>query len=54
MATRYRWTPEQVNDLNPDFLQELLAYQAAEARWEEEREKEAKRKAQQAQAKAGR
>jgi len=36
MATRYRWTPEQVNALTPDFLEELLAYQAAEARWEEE------------------
>lgn len=54
MATRYRWTPEQVNDLTDDFLQELLAYNAAEARWNEEQEKEARRKADAARARTGR
>lgn len=50
MATRYRWTPEQVNALDPQFLDELLAYQAAEGRWDEEQRKEAERKARQARA----
>lgn len=43
-ATRYRWTPEQVNDLTPDFIEELLAYQTAEARADEKRHKDAARK----------
>lgn len=50
LAARYRWTPEQVNALDPHFLDELLAYHAAEARWEEEQRKEAERKARQARA----
>lgn len=44
MATRYRWTPEQVNALDPHFLEELMAYQAAEARHEEKERKDAERK----------
>lgn len=44
MATRYRWTPEQVNALDPHFIDELLAFQAAEARHEEEARKDAERK----------
>ncbi len=31
-AMRFKWTPEQVNALTPDFIDELLAYQSAEAR----------------------
>lgn len=50
MAARHRWTPEQVNDLDPTFLEELLAYHAAEARHDEEQKKEAERKARQARA----
>lgn len=45
MARSYRWTPEQVNALDPHFLDELLAYQAAEARWDEEQRKETERRA---------
>lgn len=44
MAAHYRWTPEQVNALDPHFLDELLAYLTAEARWDEEQRKEAERK----------
>ena len=44
-ATRYRWTPEQVNALDPHYIEELLAYQAAEARYDEQRQKEAEQKA---------
>lgn len=51
MAKRFHWTPEQVNALDPHFLDELLAYQAAEARWDEEQNKEAERKARIAQSK---
>lgn len=52
MAIRFKWTPEQVNDLTPDFIDELLAYQAAEAKHEEKQHKDAERKSKQA--KAGR
>ena len=44
-ATRYRWTPEQVNALDPHYIEELLAYQAAEARYDEQKQKEAEQKA---------
>ena len=47
LATRYQWTPEEVNALDPHFLNELLAYQAAEARWDEQQRKDAERKARQ-------
>lgn len=45
LATRYRWTPEQVNALDPHFIDELLAYMAAEARHQEKEAKDAKAKA---------
>jgi hypothetical protein len=44
-ATRYRWTPEQVNALDPHYIEELLAYQSAEARHDEQKQKEAEQKA---------
>ncbi len=44
-ATRYRWTPEQVNALDPQYIEELLAYQSAEARFDEQRQKDAEKKA---------
>jgi hypothetical protein len=47
LIARYQWTPREVNDLDPHFLDELLAYQAAEARWEEQQRKDAERKARQ-------
>ena len=50
MAIRFRWTPEQVNALAPDFIDELLAYQAAEAWHAEQQEKEAERKRKQTEA----
>lgn len=45
MAMRFKWTPEQVNDLDPHYLQELLAYLAAEARHTEKERKDAEAKA---------
>lgn len=44
MATRYRWTPEEVNALDPQFLEELLAFQRAEGRHNEKERKDAERK----------
>lgn len=44
-ATRYRWTPEQVNALDPQYIEELLAYQSAEARYDEQRQKDAEKRA---------
>lgn len=41
MATRYRWTPEDVNALDPHFLDELLAFQRAEERHNEKARKDA-------------
>lgn len=43
-AIRFKWTPEQVNALTPEFIDELLAYQAAEAKHEEKLRKDAERK----------
>jgi hypothetical protein len=40
-AMRFKWTPEEVNALEPEFIDELMAYQAAEAWHEEKRAKEA-------------
>ena len=31
LAVRYQWTPDQVDALDPDFIEQLLAYQEAEA-----------------------
>lgn len=31
MAVRYQWTPDEVDGLDPNFLDSLLAYQQAEA-----------------------
>ena len=53
-AVRFSWTPEQVNALDPHFLDELLAFQSAEAWWEDEQRKEAERKRKQAEARRGR
>lgn len=44
MATRYQWTPEEVNALDPHFLEELMAFQAAEARHDEKQRKDAEAK----------
>lgn len=52
-AMRFKWTPEEVNALEPEFIDELLAYQAAEAWHAEQQAKEAERKRKQAQAKRG-
>lgn len=51
-AMRFKWTPEEVNSLQPEFIDELLAYQAAESWVHDQKEKEAERKRKQA--KAGR
>ena len=48
MAMRFKWTPEEVNALEPEFIDELLAYQAAEAWVQEQKAKEAERKRKQA------
>ncbi len=45
LATRYQWTPEEVNNLDPHFLDELLAFQKAEERHNEKQRKEAEAKA---------
>ena len=45
MAMRFKWTPEQVNSLDPQYLEELLAYLAAEARHTEKERKDAEAKA---------
>lgn len=50
-AVRFNWTPQEVNALTPEFIDELLAYQAAEAKHEEKLRKDAERKSK---AKAGR
>ncbi len=47
-AIRFKWTPEEVNALPPEFIDELLAYQAAEVWHAEQQEKEAERKRKQA------
>lgn len=47
-AIRFKWTPEEVNALTPEFIDELLAYQAAEVWHAEQQEKEAERKRKQA------
>ncbi len=52
-AMRFKWTPEEVNALDPEFIDELLAYQSAEAWHQEQQEKEAERKRKQAQARRG-
>jgi hypothetical protein len=49
-AMRFKWTPEEVNALEPEFIDELLAYQAAEAWVQEQKAKEAERKRKQAEA----
>ena len=54
LAIRFKWTPEQVNAPDPHFLEELLAFQGAEGRYEEEQRKEAERKRRQAEAGRGR
>ena len=53
-AIRFNWTPEQVNGLDPHFVEELLAFQSAEAWWEDEQHKQAERKQRQAEARRGR
>ena len=50
MAMRFKWTPEQVNALDPQYLEELLAYLAANARHAEKERKDAEAKARQARA----
>ena len=47
-AMRFKWTPEEVNALTPEFIDELLAYQAAEVWHAEQQETEAERKRKQA------
>ena len=47
-AMRFKWTPEEVNALTPEFIDELLADQAAEVWHAEQQEKEAERKRKQA------
>lgn len=44
-AVRFRWTPQQVNALDPNFLEELIAYLNAENRFQEAERREAERKA---------
>ncbi len=50
MTMRFKWTPEQVNALDSQYLEELLAYLAAEARHDEKQRKDAEAKARQARA----
>ena len=45
MAMRFKWTPEQVNALDPQYLEELLAFLAADARHTEKERKDAEAKA---------
>jgi len=45
LAEKYQWTPEQVNRMDPDFIEEVLARTRAEAEIAEARRKEDERKA---------
>jgi hypothetical protein len=44
LAKQFRWTPEQVDRMDPFFVDELMAYIDAEAEHQKELEKREKRK----------
>lgn len=43
LAERYQWTPEQVDRLDPDYIDYLLARIAAESDYQESERKKAER-----------
>jgi hypothetical protein len=45
MASRHNWTPEQVNSMDPDFIEELNRFYKAKARKDDEDAKRAERRA---------
>ena len=42
LATKFNWTPDQICDMAPDYLDELICYISAENELASQRQKEAK------------
>jgi len=45
LAGAYGWTPEQVLDMDPEFVDELMMYREAEAEHQKEQQRLAEQKA---------
>lgn len=43
LAERYHWTPEQIDRLDPDYIDELLIRMSVEAEYQEAERKKAER-----------
>jgi hypothetical protein len=45
LAAKFNWTPEQICDMPPDYLDELICYISAESERASQRQKETQAKA---------